>query len=135
LARDPHDVVALAVPLGCARRSDLPVPQHALEQTYAETSSGAAGVAVRLRFADAATAMRFHADRLADLRACAAQPVSAALGGAALVRDVSAPDAVTVRSVRVDPWADAAVASWVETATLDGTDVVLVAVQGGTGTD
>lgn len=130
LARDPAEVVALAVPLGCTRRSDLPLPRHALEQTYAAPASGAAGVAVRLRFADAASARRFHEDRSADLRACAAQRVAPGPGGAAPVRDVSRPDAATVRSVRVDPYGNPTTGTWVETATLDGADVLLVAVQG-----
>jgi hypothetical protein len=80
-------------------------------------------VAVRGKFADAATARTFFAGRSRDLRGCAGRSGSPAIGP--LVASVTAPatDALaSSRTPRSDPWREVAV--------LDRDTVVLLAVQG-----
>jgi hypothetical protein len=121
LARRPAEIVRTAVPFGCARRTAMPAPEHALEADY--TLRGATVIAVRGTFGDAARARSFFAGRAANLRACAGRASSPAIGplvGAVTspARDVLASD----RTPRSDPWREVAV--------LDGDAVVLVATQG-----
>jgi len=121
LARNPTELVRTAVPLGCERPAPMPAPQHALEVDY--TVGGTKVVAVRGSFARADEAEQFFSGRERNLRGCAGRSGSAAIG--ALVAHVSVPAPGTVasdRTPRSDPWR--------EIALLDGSDVVLVAVQG-----
>jgi hypothetical protein len=121
LARRPAEIVQTAVPMGCARRTAMPAPEHALEADY--TLRGATVIAVRGAFGDAARARSFFAGREANLRACAGRSSSPAIGPlvggvTSPARDVLASD----RTPRSDPWREVAV--------LDGDAVVLVAAQG-----
>jgi len=121
LARRPQEIVQTAVPFGCDRPSALPAPTHALEVDY--TVRGARVVAVRGKFADAATARAFFAGRSRDLRGCVGRSGSPAIGP--LVASVSVPAADALasdRTPRSDPWREVAV--------LDRDTVVLLAVQG-----
>jgi hypothetical protein len=121
LARNPREVVQTAVPFGCARRTSMPAPAHALEVDY--THDGRKVVAVRSQFDDAPTAREFFTARTANLRACAGRSGGPAIGR--LVTGLGAPDARSLLSDRTpdsDPWRELAV--------LDGDSVVLVAVQG-----
>ncbi len=121
LARRPEEVVQTAVPFGCARRTAMPAPTHALEVDY--TLHGARVIAVRGRFADAARARAFFAGRASNLRGCDGHSASAAIGP--LVANMGRPAAgalVSDRTPRSDPWRELAV--------LDGDTVVLLAAQG-----
>lgn len=120
LERDPTEVAMLAVPFGCPRPVDVPVPAHALEVDY--TAAGVSVVAVRAAFDDPRTASRFFGVRERLLRDCAGTVVSRAegvlvdelrrLSGTALLND---------RTPDSDPWTELAVH--------DGDQVVLVAAQ------
>ncbi len=121
LARRPEEVVQTAVPFGCARRTAMPAPTHALEVDY--TLRGARVIAVRGRFADAVRARAFFAGRASNLRGCEGRSASAAIGP--LVAGIGRPAAgalVSDRTPRSDPWRELAV--------LDGDTVVLLAAQG-----
>lgn len=119
LARNPDEIVQTAVPFGCARRSPMPRPDHALEVDY--TASGTRVIAIRSQFTDAVTARTFFLHRRANLDACRGRG-----GGAVgpLVTDVRRyGDSVLLngRTQQSDPW--------MELAVLDGDSVVLVAAQ------
>ena len=121
LQRSPQEIVDTAVPFGCDRRARLPQPKHALEVDY--TYGDRKAIAVRVRFADAASAKGFFTGRANNLRDCLGRSGSPAIGP--LVDTVSqpAPGAMSsARTPRSDPWQELAV--------LDGPDVVLLAVQG-----
>lgn len=120
LERDPAEVAMLAVPFGCARPVDLPVPAHALEVDY--TAGDVSVVAVRASFGDARTASRFFGTRTRLLRGCEDTVVSEAEG--VLVDEVRRPSATALlndRTPESDPWAELVVH--------DGDQVVLVAIR------
>jgi hypothetical protein len=121
LARNPQEVVETAVPLGCARHSAMPVPQHALEVDY--TYRGTKAIAVSGLFADTTTATAFFNARATNLRGCLGVIGSPAIGP--LVTDVSSPNPQVITSART-PRSD----PWQEVGVLDGDTVVLLAVQG-----
>jgi hypothetical protein len=121
LARNPREVVQTAVPFGCARRTSMPSPTHALEVDYRHR--GAKVIAVRTRFDDPSTARTFFDGRTANLRACAGRAAGPAIGP--LVERIRQPAAGVLasdRTPRSDPWREVAV--------LDDNTVVLLAAQG-----
>ena len=120
LARDPREIVQLAVPFGCARRSAMPRPAHALEVDY--TARGVKVIAIRGEFDDAASAQAFFAGRAANLDRCRGRSGGQALG-TIVARTDRLGDGVLLsdRTPDSDPWAELAV--------LDGDQVVLVAAQ------
>ena len=120
LARDPHEMVQAAVPLGCARHVALPTPAHVLEVDYSYRRTKV--IAVRMSFRDPAGATGFYGARNADVTDCRGHSGGAGIG--VLVGAVTSIGEHAVLSDRTpdsDPWAELAV--------LDGTDVVLVAAQ------
>lgn len=120
LERDPTEVAMLAVPFGCPRPIDVPVPEHALEVDY--TADGVFVVAVRASFGDPRTASRFFGTRTRLLRGCQGRAASEAEG--VLVREVrrlSGTALLNDRTPDSDPWTELAVH--------DGDQVVLLAVQ------
>jgi hypothetical protein len=120
LERDPGEVAMLAVPFGCARPVDVPVPEHALEVDY--TAGGVSVVAVRASFGDPRTASRFFGTRARLLRGCAGTVVSEAEGVLVdEVRRLSATALLNDRTPESDPW--------VELAVHDGDQVVLIAAR------
>jgi len=134
LARDPHEVVLTAVPLGCEQRSQLPVPAHVLETDYRQRARGTAGVGLRLRFSAPAAAGRFEALRREDLEACARQPLEPGDGGVHLVSGVRSSGRGTYVSARTDASLPAGQRTWTEVAAwIGGRDVVLLAVNAAPG--
>jgi hypothetical protein len=125
LARDPGEVVRLAVPLGCARPSVMPLPDHALEVDY--TVGGTKVVAIRGEFEDVGTAERFFEARSANVRRCLGRS-----GGQALGPLVSTAEQVAHGVLLSDRTPESA--PWTELALLDGDQVVLVAAQSRPGT-
>ncbi len=121
LARDPREVLQTAVPFGCDRGSRMPLPEHALEADY--TFQRRSAIAVRSKFADAATAQTFFDGRADNLRDCIGRTGSPAIGPLVTTLSRPARDAVVSdRTPRSDPWSELAVR--------DRDTVVLVAVQG-----
>jgi hypothetical protein len=121
LQRSPQEIVDTAVPFGCERATEMPLPRHALEVDY--TYGDRKVIAVRSRFADAGRARAFFEGRGNNLRACLGRSASEAIGP--LVDALSTPDRQAMSSART-PESD----PWQELAVLDGPDVVLLAVQG-----
>lgn len=118
LERDPAEVAMLAVPFGCPRPVDVPVPEHALEVDY--TAADVSVVAVRASFGDPRTASRFFGARARLLHGCEGTVASGAEGVlVAEVRRLSATTLLNDRTPESDPWAELAVH--------DGDQVVLVA--------
>ena len=120
LARDPHEMVQAAFPLGCPRKVRLPVPKHALEVDYSYHDTRV--VAVRMSFVDQAQATGFYGGRNADLLTCHGRSGGSAVG--VLVKNVTSVGDHAVLSDRT-PDSD----PWTELAVLDGPDVVLLAAQ------
>jgi len=122
-ARNPADVAALVVPLGCAARSSTRiVADYVLDATYASETSQ--GVALRMRFDDASTAAEFLRSRHDDLVACADQ--APAYDGREIVPSVERRGEATV-SLRTEPGVPG---HWAEVAARVGDDdVVVLAVQ------
>lgn len=119
LARDPDEIVQTAVPFGCARRSPMPGPDHALEVDY--RSHGTRVIAIRSQFAGPATARAFFSGRRANLQACVGVDGGAVGPYVTPVRGYGAGITVNGRTQQSDPWTELAV--------LDGDSVVLVAAQ------
>ena len=119
LARDPGEIVQTAVPFGCARRTPMPRPTHALEVDYA--AGGTKVIAIRSQFADAASARSFFGGRSANLRACVGVDGGAVGPYVSDLRAYGAGVLVNGRTQQSDPWTELAV--------LDGDSVVLVAAQ------
>ena len=120
LERDPTEVAMLAVPFGCPRPVDVPVPAHALEVDY--TAGGVSVVAVRASFGDPRTASRFFGTRARLLSNCAGTVAGRAEGVLVdEIRRLSATALLNDRTPDSDPW--------VELAVHDGDQVVLVAAQ------
>lgn len=122
LARDPAEVVAAAVPLGCPRPVPLTTPRHVLEVDY--THHGSKVVALRSRFPSGRQARAFYAARALDIAACRGRSSGPGIG--VLVRSVvRLPTGVLVsdRTPQSDPWS--------EVALVDGDTVVLLAEHGG----
>lgn len=120
LARNPAEVVRLAVPLGCARPDAMPVPDHALEVDY--TAGGIKVIAIRGEFTDLAKAKEFFTARNANLQRCVGRS-----GGQAIGPLVSAAEALADDVLLSDRTPESA--PWAELALLDGDQVVLVAAQ------
>ena len=120
LARDPHELVHAALPLGCPRKLTLPVPHHALEVDY--RYRGTKVIAVRMSFTDRAQATGFYGARNAALMACHGRSGGSAIG--VLVSEVNSVGAHAVLSDRT-PHSD----PWTELAVLAGDSVVLLAAQ------
>jgi hypothetical protein len=134
MARNPHEVVMTAVPLGCEQRSNLPTPSHVLETDYRQRAHGIAGVGLRLRFVSAQAAGRFVSARRADLTACARQPAEPSDFGLRLVSGLHGTGQGTYVSARTDPSLPTAERTWTEVAGwLGGGDVVLLAVNAAPG--
>lgn len=126
LERAPAEVAALAVPFGCPRPRELPVPEHALEADY--SADGVKVVAVRSELADRTTAARFFADRVAMLESCLGTVVSSGEGPLVTrVRRLGPHVILSDRTPGSDPWS--------ELALLDGDQVVLVAARARPGSD
>ena len=120
LERDPTEVAMLAVPFGCPRPVDVPVPEHALEVDY--TAGDVSVIAVRASFGDPRTASRFFGTRARLLRGCAGTVAGRAEGVLVdVVRRLSATALLNDRTPYSDPWAELAVH--------DGDQVVLVAAR------
>jgi len=120
LERDPTEVAMLAVPFGCPRPVDVPVPEHALEVDY--TAGGVSVIAVRASFGDPRTASRFFGTRARLLRGCERTVTSEAEGMLVnQVRRLSSTALLNDRTPDSAPWAELAVH--------DGDQVVLVAAQ------
>jgi hypothetical protein len=128
LSRDPVEVAATVLPLGCRSRGSVPTPRFALE-TDGTDDAGHRAVLIRARFATPAQATAFVDRTAADARACARQPAETGPAGtSAPVTAVRAVGGVVV-SDRVDVFADpAAGARWSEFKVADGDDVLLLAV-------
>ncbi len=121
LARSPREVVATAVPFGCARPAVMATPAHALEVDY--TLRGARVIAVRGAFTSTGEAAAFFTARERNLRACVGRDAGAALGRLVARLDSPAPGALASdRTPDSDPWRELAV--------LDGDSVVLLAIAG-----
>jgi hypothetical protein len=121
VARNPSEVAAIAVPLGCLTRTSLPVPRWALESDYVHQPDGTYAVAVRLRFATVAQARAFMSGRDHDLGACTGQPAPAGL-----VQHLTRGADDTV-STRTDAGSLTDGSAWTELASRRGSDVLLVA--------
>lgn len=91
--REPEQIVALVVPLGCEQRSATTTPEVVLQATYANDSDFA--VALLMKFDTAAQAASFAESRTADLLACAEQPDDSVSGASAPVTRVRTLDGVT----------------------------------------
>ncbi|MGN6330985.1 MAG: hypothetical protein ACTHOD_04940 [Motilibacteraceae bacterium] len=128
LARDPVEVAATALPLGCQSRHPVPTPRFALE-TDGTDAAGHRAVLIRTRFATPAQAVAFVDRTAADARACARQPGETGPAGTSAPVTVVRAVAGVVVSDRVDVFADpAAGARWSEFKAAGGTDVLLLAV-------
>jgi hypothetical protein len=130
-ARDPQQVSDGIVPLGCPgvdALPRLPVPAHALEETY-RTPQGLAAVALTLEYGSEGQATRL-VDGLAAMLATCTPPVSASeLSTSRLVADVRRPDAASVFDTRREVGPDAATTQWDETVVRTGKRVSLVMVE------
>jgi hypothetical protein len=115
IARDPASVLAAITPLGC-RPARLPVPERALEVTYARGQQP--GVALVLRFANDSSAARFFAGHSDVIRAC----TDSRRVDVTVHRDG---DGVFVSS-RTEQLGETP--SWTEGVRLSGDEVTLVAV-------
>lgn len=120
LERDPREIVQLAVPFGCARRSPMPVPEHALEVDY--TAHDVKVIALRIDFGDPTRADAFFGARAANLERCRGRSGGQAMGVLVARVDRLGNDVLlSDRTPTSDPWAELAV--------LDGDQVALVAAQ------
>ena len=119
LARDPGEIVQTAVPFGCARRTPMPRPDHALEVDY--ETGGTRVIAIRSQFADDTTARSFFTGRGTNIRACLGVDGGAVGPYVSDVRRYGAGVLVNGRTQQSDPWTELVV--------LDGDSVVLVAAQ------
>jgi len=127
--RDPHELAAGLVPLGCAgvrQAPGLPVPEHALEATFRD-SEGRAAVALVLEYADetAATAL---VEQLGGLLSSCPDP-GAEVDRPTLVVDLLRPDPTTIQSVRREVGPGAGKEVWSEVVVRDGRRVGLTIVQ------
>lgn len=125
LARNPAEVVRLAVPLGCARPDAMPLPDHALEVDY--TVGATKVIAVRGEFKDVGMAEVFFDARNANVQRCLGRS-----GGQAIGPLVSTAETLADGVLLSDRTPESA--PWTELALLDGDQVVLVAAQTGLGT-
>lgn len=120
LERDPAEMAMLAVPFGCPRPVEVPVPEHALEVDY--TANGTSVVAVRASFGDPRTASRFFGSRTRLLRGCQGIVASQAEGVLVdEVRRLSGTALLNDRTPDSDPWTELVVH--------DRDQVVLIAAQ------
>lgn len=118
--RDPAEMAMLAVPFGCPRPVEVPVPEHALEVDY--TAGGVSVVAVRASFGDPRTASRFYGARSRLLRGC--QGVVASRAEGVLVGEVRRGFGTALLNDRT-PDSD----PWTELVLHDRDQVVLIAAQ------
>jgi hypothetical protein len=123
VARDPGDVVAALLPLGCASSAvyatPLPAPAHALEADYAYRPTGAHASGLVLEFRDVAAARAFTRIYTAALRACRS--------GSTVVTVAPAPRAGLFLSTQVDRVEHD---TWRELVVPAGRVVRLLAVEG-----
>lgn len=120
LARNPREVVRLAVPLGCPRPRKMPIPDYALEVDY--TVDGTKVIAIRGEFKDNGMAEIFFAARTANLQRCVGRSGGQAIGPLVTSAEQIADDVLlSDRTPGSAPWAELAV--------LDEDQVVLVAAQ------
>ncbi len=123
VARDPGDVMAALLPLGCdsdaVYATPLPVPAHVLEADYAYRPTGAHASGLVLQFRDAGTARAFVRIYTAALRACRS--------GATVVTVQPSPGAGLFLSTQVDRLERD---TWRELVAPAGRVVRLLAVEG-----
>ena len=120
LERDPAEMAMLAVPFGCPRPVEVPVPEHALEVDY--TADGVSVVAVRASFGDPRTASRFFGTRTRLLRGCERTVISKSEGMLVNeVRRLSGTVLLNDRTPDSDPWTELVIH--------DRDQVVLIAAQ------
>lgn len=119
-ARDPREVTGMLSPLGC-RPVQLPVPDSALEVTYAH-AAGTPAVGLLLEFASADRATEFFRMRAQAMRDCAAW--GPATADVVVLRDTPAVF-VSVRDEQVG-----ATPVWSEGVRRTGDRVLFVAVRG-----
>lgn len=123
VARDPGDVMAALLPLGCASdavyATPLPLPAHALEADYAYRPTGAHATGLVLEFRSSAVARGFVRVYTAALRACRS--------GSTAVTVQPAPGAGLFLSTQVDRVEQV---TWRELVAPAGRVVRLVAVEG-----
>jgi hypothetical protein len=115
--RDPSEVVALAVPLGCPRPAEMPSAESAHEVGY--SFRGRAAIAIRLRFAEPAQAAAFVRARRTNLEGCVGLSGGPAVGPyVAAVRGE-----VNDRTPESEPWAELVLrrGSWVWLLAAEGT--------------
>lgn len=129
LDRDPAEVVALSVPLGCEQRSRLPLPGSVVEANLSLPEKGTAAVSLRMTFADDSVAAAFGRERWADIRACVDQPDDPYSGAASPVTYAKRVSDLLVASSRTDPYQPAATATWTEFVLVTGEHVGVLAVQ------
>jgi hypothetical protein len=115
IARDPASVLAAITPLGC-RPGRLPMPEAALEVTYAREALP--GVGLLLQFADEDSARRFFTEHARVLSTCSAD------GGANVAIKTRTENLlVTTRRDEVG-----GTPPWAEGVALRGDEVMLIAV-------
>lgn len=120
LERDPAELAMLTVPFGCPRRAAMPRATHALEVDY--TADGITVIAIRMQFADPATARRLFDGRLANLQRCRGRSGGQAIGElVGTVAPIGNGIVLSDRTPNSDPWAELAI--------LDGDQVALLATQ------
>ncbi len=135
--RDPKEVAASIVPLGCPgteRLSPLPVPANALEQTYRAPGHERA-VALVLDYRSEASAARML-DGLADWLGKCTEPSAKAKLKLTTVRTAARmdrPDDGTLYDSRRDIGPGASPGTWDETVVREGRRVGMAIVQRGTG--
>ncbi|HSV37838.1 MAG TPA: hypothetical protein VLI04_03685 [Nocardioidaceae bacterium] len=115
--RDPGEVVALAVPLGCPRPAAMPTAESAHEVDY--SFRGRAAIAIRLRFGRPAQAAEFVRARETNLRGCIGLSGGPAVGPyvAAVRGDLND------RTPESEPWAELVLhrQAWVLLLAAEGT--------------
>lgn len=129
--RDPRLAADGIVPLGCPGLEALPrlpVPTHALEETY-RTPQGLAAVALTLEYGSVSQAARLVDGLGVMLAACTPPTSTAQLSTPRLVAEVRRPDAVSVFDTRREVGPDAASTQWDETVVRVGKRVSLVIVE------
>lgn len=98
--RDPAEVIALAVPLGCPRATTMPPARAAYEVSY--TFQTRAVVAIRLRFGDPGAAQGFVEARRENLESCLGLSGGPAVGPYV----VHVQGALNDRTPESEPWTE-----------------------------
>jgi hypothetical protein len=129
--RDPQEVAASIGPLGCPgldRLDPLPVPRHALEQTY-RTPDHLAAVALALDYDSERQAVLMIRTLTGRLDRCTTPPSADALTTARVVVDLRRHDAATLLDTRYEVGPDATRTHWDETVVRKGRRVALVIIE------